>query len=195
MKGRRYKKEKNLKDFLIFYIIISLFFIAIYTFSRYVTTVSGNSQISIAKFNVTVNGKSIVEDKAFDLTLSPTTTTTDNKIAPNSTGYFEIEINPNLTEVSLEYEFIFNLKELDDDFKLTYFTVNEDNMHHDITENTTVKGDIPLPSTGEAFTNEDKVNIKVYWAWDGQDDIYNENINALDKKNISVSAIVRQKIK
>lgn len=191
---KRYKhvKKNRVKKLLIFYVFICIFFIASYTLSRYVTQISGDPEIGIAKFNVTVNDIDVTKGLPFELNLSPTTTTTDGKIAPNETGYFEIEINPNLTEVSLEYEFEFDFTEMPEKFKLTYFTINDKETKYPI-ENNIIKRDLILPNTIHGFTEEDKKTIKVYWSWE-QEDITNPDINDINNKAISVKATVKQKI-
>ena len=197
MSGKRYKhkQKKNLTNFLIFYTIICIFFIASYTLSRYVNTTSGFTGIGIAKFKVNVNDIDVVENNPFELKFSESTTFTSQKIAPNNTGYFEIIVDPTGTEVSLEYEFKFNLDKLDEDFKLLYFTVNDSSTQYDITDGNIVKKDLLLPNNEKGFSENEKVNIKVYWSWDEKNDTYNPDIADLDNKDIGVFAIVRQKIK
>ena len=197
MPGRRYKQrqKKNLMNFLIFYAIICIFFIASYTLSRYVNTTSGSTGIGIAKFKVNVNDISVIENKPFELKFSETSTFLSKKVAPNSSGYFEIIIDPIGTEVSLEYEFKFNLNNLDEDFKLLYFTINDGETHYEITDGTTVKNDLLLPSNEKGFTESEKTNIKVYWSWDKKTDTYNPDITELNNKDMGVFAIVKQKIK
>ena len=192
MGAKRYKEKqkKNIKNFIIFYICISILFIASYTLSRYVNTTTGSPEIGIAKFDVTVNNMSVTENEPFELNFSDTSKFVSKKIAPSSLGYFEIIINPTGTEVSLEYEFNFKLDELNKKFKLAYFTIDDSKEQNKILDNTIVKGDLLLPNT-QAFTKE--TNIKVYWTWD--EEIHNPDINSLDNKNIGVSATIKQKIK
>ena len=197
MSGKRYKQKqkKNFMNFLLFYTIISIFFIVSYTLSRYVNTTTGITQIGIAKFNVTVNDIKVTENTPFELKFSETSIFASRKIAPDSSGYFEFIINPDGTEVGLEYEFKFNLEELDKDFKLLYFTINDSATHYDIIDNTTIKQDLLLPNNEKGFTDNEKVSVKVYWVWDEQSDTYNPDTNMLDNKNINILAIVKQKIK
>lgn len=192
MGAKRYKEKqkKNIKNFIIFYICISILFIAGYTLSRYVNTTTGSPEIGIAKFNVTVNDIDVTANKPFELIFSDTSKFVSKKIAPSSLGYFEIIINPTGTEVSLEYEFKFNLEELNENFKLAYFTIDDSEEQNTILDNTIVKGDLLLPNA-QAFT--EKANIKVYWTWD--EEIHDPDINSLDNKNIGVSATIKQKIK
>ncbi len=190
----RRKQKKNVMNFLIFYAVICVFFIASYTFSRYVTTISDSTEIEFAKFKVTVNDINVTENKPFELKFSETSNFVGQKVAPNNSGYFEFIINPAGTEVSLEYDFKFMIDEMDEDFKLLYFTVNDDATHYDIIDNTAT-GDLILPSNERGFNDNEKASIKVYWSWDEKEDTYNPNIDDLKNKSINVFAIVRQKIK
>ena len=197
MSGKRYKhkQKKNFMNFLIFYTIICIFFIASYTLSRYVNTTSGITGIGIAKFKVNVNDISVAENKPFELKFSEESTFVSQKVAPNNSGYFEIIVDPTGTEVSLEYEFKFKLDNLDEDFKLQYFTINDTATHYDITDGNTVKNDLLLLNNEKGFTESEKIDIKVYWSWDKKSDTYNPDITDLDNKDMGVFAIVRQKIK
>ena len=197
MSGKRYKhkQKKNFMNFLIFYTIICIFFIASYTLSRYVNTTSGITGIGIAKFKVNVNDISVAENKPFELKFSEESTFVSQKVAPNNSGYFEIIVDPTGTEVSLEYEFKFKLDNLDEDFKLQYYTINDTATHYDITDGNTVKNDLLLLNNEKGFTESEKIDIKVYWSWDKKSDTYNPDITGLDNKDMGVFAIVRQKIK
>ncbi len=188
MKEKYKLKDKALK-FIVVYSLICLTFIASYTFSRYVDTTSGTYQISVAKFNVKVNGTSVTDGKEFNLILSPNSNTHNDKIAPHTNGYFEIEIDPTGTEVSLEYQFIFNLNNIDADVELKNYTIN-DGAPNNIVDNT-VSGELKLPTVEHGFTESDKIKIKVNWEWTNNEDIVNPTI---DNTNISVKSTVRQKI-
>ena len=192
--SRKYRLKQRIKNFLIFYIIVDILFIASYTLSRYAGATLGTSTIDIAKFNVSVNNINIKDSTPIQFDFSDSKTFTSRKIAPNSKGYFEFTINPNGTEVSLEYEIKFILDELDEDFKLTYFTVNDSTTHYDITDKNIVKNDLLLPSIETGFKDSDKINIKVYWFWDEQDKILNPQKDVYDNKDMKILVIVKQKI-
>lgn len=181
-------KNKTFK-FITIYTLICLTFIASYTFSRYIDTTSESYQISVAKFKVKVNNVSVTEGKEFDLILSPNSNTYNNKIAPHTNGYFEIEIDPTDSEVSLEYQFSFNLNNIDANVQLTDFTIN-DGEPNKITDNV-VKGELKLPTTKHGFTESDKIKIKVNWEWTNNEDIVNP---VIENTNVSVKSTVRQKI-
>ncbi len=191
---KKYRLKKRIKNFIVFYSFICILFVASYTLSRYVETSTETGGIDIAKFNVSVNDKNVIDGKPFILNYKEISNLS-KKIVPNATGFFEFVINPEETEVSLEYVLTFDLSELDSDFKLTYFTVNDLEEHYDITDGKTIKGDILLPSSEHGFTSEDITTIKVYWNWEEKEDIINPDINDYENKNIDVIALVKQKLK
>ena len=191
---KKYRLKKRIKNFLIFYTIVCTLFVASYTLSRYVETSIGIGGIDIAKFNVSVNDIDVTDGTPIKFDFNDSKTFAKGKIAPNSRGYFEFTINPDGTEVSLEYEIKFMLEELDEDFKLEYFTVNDGKTHYDITDGNIAKNDLLLPTTETGFTDADKINIKVYWYWDEQDEILNPDIDIYDNKDMNILVIVKQKI-
>lgn len=192
MAKRKYRLKKKIKNFLIFYLFIAILFVASYTISRYVEVASGNGNIEIAKFNVTLNDIDVTEGETISLDYNNLMNTKEQKLAPNKTGYFQFVIDPSGTEVSLEYQFEFDFTEIPEKFKLTYFKVNDDETKYTI-ENNIIKNDLLLPNITHGFTEEDKTTIKVYWSWE-QEDITNPDINDIDNKAISVKAIIKQKI-
>ncbi len=191
---KKYRLKKRIKNFLVFYTIVCTLFVASYTLSRYVGTTTVTNGIDIAKFNVSVNDIDVKDGAPIQFNFSETSTFMRGKVAPNKKGYFEFTINPDGTEVSLEYEIKFNIDKFDDDFKLEYFTVNDGETHYDITDGNIAKNDLLLPTTETGFTDADKINIKVYWYWDEQDEILNPDIDIYDNKDMNILVIVKQKI-
>ena len=195
MSEKEYKerRKKNITNFLIFYTIICVFFIVSYTLSRYVNTTTSSVGIGIAKFNVKVNDISVEENQPFELKFSEVTTFMSKKIAPDNSEYFEIIINTAGTEVSLEYEFKFNLSEINQNFKLLYYTINDSENHYDMIDNT-IQNQLLLPSNEKGFSDSEKIDIKVYWSWNEEEDFINPDLSNFDNKNLGVSAVIKQKI-
>ena len=194
----KYRLKKRVKNFLIFYSIVCILFVASYTLSRYVGSTSVTGGLDIAKFNVSVNDIDVKDGTPIKFDISDSKYFSSEKIAPLSKGYFEFTINPDGTEISLEYEIKFILDELDDDFKLEYFTINDSEKHYEITDGIIAKNDLLLPSTESGtktgFTDADKINIKVYWFWDEQNEILNPEKDIYDNKDMDILVIVKQKI-
>ena len=193
-KRKKYRLKKRVKNFLIFYTFICILFLSNYTLSRYIESTEETVGIDIAKFKVTVNDINVSDGIPIQFNFSDNSTFVKGKVVPNGKGYFEFTINPDGTEVSLEYEIKFMLEELDEDFKLEYFTINDGETHYDITDGNIAKKDLLLPTTEKGFTDADKINIKVYWYWDEQDEILNPDIDIYDNKDMNILVIVKQKI-
>lgn len=195
-KGKRYAlKQKRYRNFFIFYIIIVIFVFSNYTFSKYTKTVTSESTpISVAKFNVKVNEQIIGVNNEFNLTLSPSNeedkiNTKDNKMVPTSERRFDIVIDPTGTEVALEYEFQFNVK--DANIIVTKYSLDNGKTFKTDVENNVVKGDILLKDNKEGFTDKEKVTLSVYLKWDDSQDIYNPTFT---DTNVTVACIINQKI-
>ncbi len=194
MATRKYRSKKKIKNFFIFYTFLCILFVASYTLSRYVEVEQGTSSIDIAKFNVSVNDINVSDGIPVQFNFSESSTFLNEKVAPNNSGYFEFIINPDQTEVSLEYEFLFNIDDIDKDFKLAYYEINDDDIQHEISDGNYIENVLPLPSNEKGFTAADQVNIKVYWSWDPVEDFINPNTDNYENKNINVIATVKQKI-
>ena len=191
---RKCRTKKRIKNFLIFYTLICILLIISYTLSRYVEVVQGTSGIDIAGFKVSVNGVDVRDGALIQFKFSDTSTFLNGKVAPNNSGYFEFTINPAGTEVSLEYEFMFEIDDIDADFKLTDCTINEMEDSCDITDGNLIKNYLLLPNNDRGFTEADAITVKVYWSWEEQEDIIDPDISVYENKNINVIATVKQKI-
>ena len=77
------------------------------TYSRYVASSDGNVQIEFAKWQLLVNNTDITDNTSsaisFEPTILPNENVAANKVAPSSTGYFDIEIDPTNVDVSFKY--------------------------------------------------------------------------------------------
>ena len=196
---RTKKQEKRLGSFLICYVIIVVFSFVSFTFSRYTATTNSEAIIEIAKFNILVNDKDIMQEQNFNLALSSAGNTYNNKLAPDSQGYFEISINPADTQVSLEYEIAFDLTKINNEIinsnnekrniTLTGYSVDGGNTITTISQNNTIYGEINLEEGSTGFLAEDTVVLRVYWKW--EQDIVNPTF---ENQTIGVTAIIKQKI-
>ncbi len=177
-KGKRYKKtKKRYANFFLFYMAVAIIVFANYTFSRYTTKTSFSPSIGVAKFNVKINGVKVDETTSFKIGLSETQNTYENKLVPDSNGYFIINIDPTDTEVSLQYELHFNLNEENANIKLTKYSVDNGATFKTDIENNTIKGDLILKENSKGFTAEDTIQMVVYWDWNDLEDRYNPVIN------------------
>lgn len=196
MTRRRRRRKVNIKEkrnynFIMFYLVIVVFTFVNYTFSRYTATSESTATIKTARFNIAVNQNMLVEEEKFNLLLvSNTGNTYNNKLAPDSTGYFEIVIDPSGTHVSLEYEVIFDISNMVNEGKmvvLTGYSLDKGTSIIQMPEDSKIAGEILLDGT--VFTSDDAVTLRVYWQW--QQDLMNP---AVGGETIQVTSTIKQKI-
>lgn len=78
------------------------------TYSRYVADTTGSLEVQFAKWKILVNETDITSGNVSSIELTPVVDENENvaqnKLAPSSKGYFDIEIDPTDVEVSFDYE-------------------------------------------------------------------------------------------
>ena len=78
------------------------------TYSRYVADTTGSLEVQFAKWKILVNNNDITSGNVSSIELTPVVDANENvaknKLAPSSSGYFDIEIDPTDVEVSFDYE-------------------------------------------------------------------------------------------
>lgn len=193
----RYKSsgKKRKFKFFVFYLLLATFLIFYSTYSRYTTIEEGQPKAYIANWKVKINNEDITNKQTLSnmITLVPDTsreTTTDNKLAPGKTGFFDIIIDPTGTEVAIEYTINFDITNLPTGIILTNYEIIEDGISTNFT-NTSIFGIINLTEIEQALDENNKKTIRVYWEWQKdtteiptEEDIY----------DISVTINVRQKL-
>jgi hypothetical protein len=83
------------------------------TYSRYVADTTSDIKIGFAKWQIVVNENDISDNTVSTINITPTMDTNDNidknTIAPSSSGYFDIVIDPTNVDVSFDYSISINL--------------------------------------------------------------------------------------
>lgn len=163
---------KKKKLFLILAIISLLFSLNMIqdTYAKYVSSTNGNAALNIARWDIVVNNEHIKNNQ--DLTASIEPNYVDNPhvaagvIAPGSIGYFDITIDPSVTDVSFEYsiEVMPSETSIVKDLKLIkYYFNTEDNLILVDETNAIITKNI-------LTTDERKpTTIRLYVMWDDSD--------------------------
>lgn len=176
------KNKKRVIGVLICILLISSMFIAGYSFARYYKSIKIDTiQTSIARWNF--NSKNTLAN----INLS------NEKIAPGSSGQFEIEVDATDSEVAVEYEIkVENETNIPRNMKFYVETKDENgnvakteekNSFAEIAKEN-LKGIIPVE------TNNQRRTVVVHWNWpfneedqtsiDSEDATLKENIVSLD---------------
>ena len=102
---------KNYKKLLLLILCILIcisLFLMVQIYAKYLTSASGNTSLSIAKWNILVNNKSIKNNTDISTSIVPTFIENSNIssdiIAPTSEGYFDLNFDFSDADVSFKYE-------------------------------------------------------------------------------------------
>lgn len=168
--SRRYNTNRIKKtiNFVEIYIFLTFLLIFSSTFARYTAKIEGNPKTETATWKIQVNNNEISEGETLtnSITLVPeitTQTTTNNKLAPGQNGYFDIIINPQGTEVAVQYEINIDTTNLPKGIDLTKYTIQEDNVEENISNNK-ITGEIDLNKL-QQLEESDSKTIRIYWEW------------------------------
>ena len=157
------KNKKKMGGILLLISLILVIFLAGYTFARYYKSINaGGTSASIARWSFgSKNEKTIIN-------------LSEEKIAPGSSGQFEIEVDATNSEVDVDYEILVseekniptNMKfyaQTKDEKGTIISTTEEISSFTELAANN-LKGTIPVEA------NNQKRSIIVYWNWE-----FNEN--------------------
>ena len=159
---------------LIFSLSLTLSFMS-NTYSRYVADTTGNLDILFAKWQILVNDSDITNQTSSTIELTPIVDKNDNvaynTIAPSSTGYFDIDINPENVGVSFEYEITLDvLNENMPDLMITKYSILDSNykegdqINIQSINSNAITGTLNYDNKTENFKFE-PFTIRIYFEW------------------------------
>ena len=172
------------------------------TYSRYVASSTGNVDVEFAKWQILVNENDISTNNSSSITFEPTiesnANVAENKMAPSSTGYFDIEIDPTNVDVSFKYNIDLNIEnENIPDLIITKYTIipesytDKDVLVYNYLENNKLENTLSYDKTNPF----EKFTIRVYFQWyEGSNEIMDDsmdteiaNTNTTFKINASIN--------
>ena len=163
-----------LKKFKLLFVIASLSItlsLMSNTYSRYVASSNGNVEIEFAKWQILVDNNDITTNANSNITLEPVIekneNVADNKIAPASVGYFDIEIDPTNVDVSFLYNIDLDIANNDiSDLLITKYAIVPENYlegdaleYQYLTENKISGSNIYTDGGFKKFT------VRVFFQW------------------------------
>ena len=150
------------------------------TYSRYVADTNGDIKIGFAKWQIAVNSNDITDNTVSTINITPTINpnvdVAENTIAPSSSGYFDIVIDPTNVDVSFDYSISIDLlNENMPDLMITEYAFLNDTFEDgdDLVKNPLENSTIT--NTYNVGTNDkEPFTIRVFFEWfEGE----NENMN------------------
>lgn len=145
------------------------------TYSRYVASTTGDVELVFAKWQILVNNDDITSGNTSTINITPiieeSQNTTNDKIAPSSKGYFDINIDPQNVGVSFDYSIDLEvLNENMPDLLITKYAIldNEYVEGDEITtvnlENNQINNSLEIDKSVENYTFE-PFTIRVFFEW------------------------------
>lgn len=134
------------------------------TYSRYVADTTGNLKMSFAQWQILVNNDDITSNSSSSIILTPVIDENkyveSNKIAPASSGYFDISIDPSNVDVSFNYSITLDVvNENIPDLIITKYAIldndynEEDTITYKNIENNLIQGSLDVENIA---TNSDE---------------------------------------
>ncbi|MBQ7240802.1 MAG: hypothetical protein IJS56_05130 [Bacilli bacterium] len=197
--------KTKLKILIVFVIFAFALSIVSNTYSRYVAAAEGNIDLALANWQILLNNEDITNSSSSVGQINPiileNENVANNKLAPSSKGYFDINIDASSVELSFNYDIKINKNEILDDLLITKYQIIEEDANSDETEyidviNNEINGTID-------YTEENTIKpfkIRVFFEWfDGDSEESNDEndteiVNNNDSLTIDATIKFTQKI-
>ena len=181
---------KKFKLLIVIFCLAISFSLISNTYSRYVASSEGNVEVSFAKWEILVNNVDITNNTSSSITFNPTidhnNNVADGKVAPSSTGYFDVQIDPSNVDVSFKYKIDLDIDSEDiPDLMITKYAILDSNysVGDTLTYNTLTNGYIE--NTVNYSNNLQPFTVRVFFEWyEG----VNESMNDSDDSAIGTDS-------
>lgn len=104
----------KLKFLIVCFMLIILVSLMSNTFSKYVSSADGDLNVSFAKWQILVNNLDISDAANSEILFVPVIDSNneveENSVAPSSSGYFDISIDPSNVALSFNYNITFSIE-------------------------------------------------------------------------------------
>lgn len=165
------------------------------TYSRYVASSEGNVEIEFAKWQLLVNTIDVTSSSTSSISFEPVidanSNVAQNKVAPSSTGHFDIEIDPTNADVSFTYTVDLDIaSENVPDLMITKYAILPENYidGNNLEFSNLVDGKI---SNVMKYGTDDfkKTTLRIYFQWfEGQTDTQTETMDDTADTNVGYAA-------
>lgn len=190
------KQKKGRSLIISILLLLILLFLAIvgYAWAKYSSTNNGNTNASVAKWSFKVNG-SDENFSSFNLenTINSNDSVQEGKVAPGTSGYFDLNLDGRGSEVAINY--IVNTTLENKPQNMHFYLDSNYNVELEVIDNHIIIDDfIPLSEINEVK------NVRIYWDWpletgNTEEEIFKndlidtESMNKTMLANVSVTGI------
>ncbi|MGI6329675.1 MAG: hypothetical protein ACOXZR_02300 [Bacilli bacterium] len=160
------------------------------TYSRYVVDATSNIEVPLAKWQILINNTDITNDSQSELTLIPIIEenihVAPDVLAPSSTGYIDIDIDPSNVEVSFLYKIKLELENEEiPDLKITNYALYDESFNEENDELELLEID-EEEITNTMFYNKEEeefyfqpFTIRIYFEWyEGEEELMDDEMDS-----------------
>lgn len=166
---------KKIKIVLFLFLVLVFILDVTTTYSKYISDATGELRTNIAKWQILVNNEDITNNYTSTINFTPVIeeniNVAANKVAPQSKGYFDIEINPENVETSFNYTIELLPLENSDisdlvitDYAIINETIDENNIEKIPYNNTIITNNLIYDNETLNFKYQ-IFTIRLYFCW------------------------------
>ena len=186
--------KTKFKVLIVFAILAFALSIVSNTYSRYVAAAEESIDLALANWQILLNDEDITSSSSSAGTINPVIleneNVANNKLAPSSVGYFDIDIDASFVEISFNYNIKINKNEVLDDLLITKYKLIEEGTNPEETDyinvvNNKINGTVDY--SDEASAKSFKIRVFFEWFDDVNEESDDESDTEIVKNNNSLT--------
>ena len=186
--------KTKFKVLIVFAILAFALSIVSNTYSRYVAAAEESIDLALANWQILLNDEDITSSSSSIGTINPVIleneNVANNKLAPSSVGYFDIDIDASFVEISFNYNIKINKNEVLNDLLITKYKVIEEGTNPEETDyinviNNEINGTVDY--SDEASAKSFKIRVFFEWFDDVNEESDDESDTEIVKNNSSLT--------
>lgn len=169
-------------------LVITIYVIST-TYALFQSQIKGSVVKNVGKWSIKINGADVLKGTSEEFNMQQfvvdeNENTKPGKMAPGTTGLFELSIDPTDTQISVRYDISIVLDEITND-KVQLISVEKDSTNNIVkTAENTYTGIIPLEEIEKGAI--DLVKIKFCWKNDEQNNMVDSEIGTIINSKIQI---------
>ena len=186
--------KTKLKVLIVFAMLAFTLSIVSNTYSRYVAAAEESIDLALANWQILLNDEDITNSSSSAGSINPVIleneNVANNKLAPSSVGYFDIDIDASSVELSFNYNIKINKNEVLDDLLITKYKLIEEGSDPEETEyinvvNNEINGTFDY--SDEVLAKPFKIRVFFEWFDDENEESDDESDTEIVKNNNSLT--------